>query len=104
MAPRRSSTFGLVVLLAALLAVAQPHLLVDLSGPLWPTAAAWDSPTAQVENELACETLPHADPAREARDRAVLGPRASGALHARSQVSAPGLTLRSGFTRSPPSA
>jgi hypothetical protein len=105
MLSRRSPTLGSVVLLAALLALAQAHFVVGLFGPLWRTAVvSWDNPASLVVDELACESLTHTDPSREAREHAVLAPRACGAYHARSQVTASSPTLRSRLTRSPPSA
>jgi len=105
MTPRRSVTIGPVVLLAALLALAQAHFVLGLFGPLWRTAVmSWDNPATQVVDELACESLPHGDPSREAREHAVLAPRPCGDIQARSQVAASSPTLRSRLSRSPPSA
>jgi hypothetical protein len=105
MKPRRSVTIGSVALLATLLALAQAHFVLGVLGPLWRTAVvSWDNPASQVVDELACESLPHTDPSREAREHAALAPRPCGDVHARSQVAAPGPTLRSRLSRSPPSA
>lgn len=106
MTPRRSGiTLGAVVLLATLLALAQAHFVVGIFGPLWRTAVmSWDNPASQVVDELACESLTHTDPSREAREHAVLAPRACGGINARSQVTASSPALRSRLTRSPPAA
>ena len=104
MASRRSVTIGSVVLLTALLAVAQVEFASRLLGPVWRAAVlSWDNPATQVVDELACDTLPHSDPSGEAR-HAVLTPRTSGRVHARSQVLVPAPALPSRATRSPPSA
>lgn len=105
MTSRRRAPIGSVVLLAVLLVLAQAHFVVGLFGPLWRTAVmSWDNPATQVVDELACESLTHTDPSREAREHAVLAPRACGGIHPRSQVSASSPSLRSRLTRSPPSA
>lgn len=94
-----------VVSLTALLALAQVHFVVAHFGPLWRTALlSWDSPATQIEDELACESLPHTDPSREPREHALLAPRRCGAVHAGSGIVPSSPALPSRLTRSPPPA
>lgn len=105
MKPRRSIVLVSVAILVALLTLAQAQAVLGLFGTLWRTAVvSWDNPATQVVDELACQTLPHTDSAREAHAHTVLATRPSGKIHASAPAAAAGPALPSRFSRSPPSA
>lgn len=105
MTSRRFVASAAVASLTALLALAQLHFVLAHFGPLRRTALfSWDSPATQMEDELACESLPHTDPSRESREHALLAPRRCGAIHARPGIVPSSPTLPSSLSRSPPPA
>lgn len=104
MKPRRPIVLGAVAILVALLGLAQAQFVLGLAGTLWRlTVLSWDNPATQVVDELACQTLPHSHPGREAHEHAVVATRPCGKIHAGAQLAAAGPALPSRFSRSPPS-
>src|SRR3990172_9876522 len=73
MSPPRRALVPVLVLLGLLGAAHVEHGLARL-GVLWrQSVLSWDNPATQVLEELASQAVPHADGARQARDRVAAG-------------------------------
>src|SRR3990172_9030995 len=73
MSPPRRALVPVLVLLGLLGAAHVEHGLARL-GVLWrQSVLSWDNPATQVLEELASQAVPHADGARQARDRGAAG-------------------------------
>lgn len=98
---------GAIVLLALLLSLAQAQAIESFVGALWHTAViSWQDPStevAEIIDEVAYASVPHTA-LREARDDTGLVPRPCGDSLVRSLAVPTAPSLRSGLTRSPPSA
>ncbi|OGK99813.1 MAG: hypothetical protein A3E31_10690 [Candidatus Rokubacteria bacterium RIFCSPHIGHO2_12_FULL_73_22] len=71
--PPRRALVPVLVLLGLLGAAHVEHGLARL-GVLWrQSVLSWDNPATQVLEELASQAVPHADGARQARDRVAAG-------------------------------
>jgi hypothetical protein len=103
MTSSRERATGMVGLLIGLLALAQVHAGLGVSGTVWrATVLSWDDPVTQIVDELACQSVPHTDPWRDARDHALHRHRPSGWVATAAPEPVRRLTLPSPLTRSPP--
>lgn len=106
--PRRRTrtAFLSVVALVALLSLAQLQAAVGACGAfLRAVTLSWDSPTSQLVDELASQSVPYADPAAQIREQVAQVRRAEARLVLPAEpgrIGSPGLDT--GVTRSPPLA
>jgi len=71
-----------VAFLVGLLGLAHVHYALAFAGILWrESVLSWDNPATQHVEDLASQTVPSADGAREARDRTLLGARLAARVH-----------------------
>jgi len=103
--PRRRALV-LVVVLLGLLGAAHAQRGLARVEVLWrQSTLSWDDPASQLLDELASQPVPHADPARHARDRIVADGGAGGSLRVAGAPSGlPDSALRPCSGRAPPVA
>lgn len=103
---RTRTAFLSVVTLVALLSLAQLQAAVGACGAfLRAVTLSWDSPTSQLVDELASQSVPYADPAGQIREQVAQVRRADARLVLPAEpgrIGSPGLDT--GVTRSPPLA
>jgi len=100
---RRRSTLSVVALIG-LLSLVQLQAAAGACGSfLRAVTVSWDNPTTQVVDELASQSVPYADPARQIREQVVQARRAETRLVLPAETGRAGSPgVDTGVTRSPP--
>ena len=106
MASQRCRALVPVLLLFGLLGVAHVERALARVGVLWrQSAVSWDNPATQLLEEVASQAVPHADAARQARERVVTAHRVWGRLRLAGQPAVVSTAaLGACITRAPPVA